>query len=364
MLAKVPKRDAAERSRVDTAPTEVGEAVRLARRHLDRARLTEDPRELGSAQAALKHWWDHPSPPPEVRAMRATLRQRDHDFTSAVEDLKAVVATDPKNGQAWLTLASVELVRGELGAAQEACARLPELVAPLVATTCSASVAGMRGGSVEAIQRLVVELEKRSDVSPQVLGWSISWLAELLERSGDSRGAENAFSAARKVDPSDVYLRYAWADHLLDFQKNEQALEALGQTSEAAAVSAIPDGALLRVAIARVRLGHSGAEAAAAELDRRFARLRARGERSHLREEARHLLQVRRRPSEALTLAMENWNSQREAADVRIAVEAAAAVGPEGREQAQPLLRWVAEQGFEDARLKASLAALTTVGAR
>jgi hypothetical protein len=60
------------------------------------------------------------------------------------------------------------------------------------------------------------------------------------------------------------------------------------------------------------------------ELDETFALTQLRGEDLHRREHARFLLRLRNQPTEALALALDNWKVQKEPADLRLLLEAAA----------------------------------------
>ena len=81
---------------------------------------------------------------------------------------------------------------------------------------------------------------------------------------------------------------------------------------------------LLRRAQAAVRSGAPDAASEADELGERFAALRARGDRVHLREEARYTLEIRDTPDAALALALDDWRVQKEPLDARIVLEARA----------------------------------------
>jgi hypothetical protein len=79
-----------------------------------------------------------------------------------------------------------------------------------------------------------------------------------------------------------------------------------------------------------------------------------RGDRVHLREEARFELHLRHDPSKALRLAKENWAVQKEPADARILLEAAIAAGDRGSTRA--LRQWLTQSRLEDAQLSRLLA--------
>ncbi len=74
-----------------------------------------------------------------------------------------------------------------------------------------------------------------------------------------------------------------------------------------------------------------------------------RGESVHQQEEARFALYVEKNPKKALALARENWKVQREPRDARIYLEAALAAN--NAAAAEPVLKWLANSGIEDAYL-------------
>ena len=85
------------------------------------------------------------------------------------------------------------------------------------------------------------------------------------------------------------------------------------------------DPLLLRYALALQAQHSKELPAQVEQLRDRFAASRLRGDRVHLREEARFTLHLLNAPQAALKLAQENWQVQKEPADVRILLEAALA---------------------------------------
>src|SRR5205823_2761395 len=98
---------------------DVPRAAAAARAAIELARRESDPRYWGRAQAALGGWWNDPKPPDEVRLLRATIRQAQHDFDGARADLETL-----DGPQASLTLATVETVTGRYAQAARACEKL------------------------------------------------------------------------------------------------------------------------------------------------------------------------------------------------------------------------------------------------
>jgi len=104
------------------------------------------------------------------------------------------------------------------------------------------------------------------------------------------------------------------------------------------------------MALAETRLGAPGAAQRVQALGERFAAAGLRGERLHLQEEARFLLELRADPAAALAAAAENWKTQREPRDAMILLEAAHAARDAAA--AAPAQDWLARTGFEHARMR------------
>jgi predicted Zn-dependent protease len=363
VVAQVParRRDpaTAERARLqralDAHPRDLAAASRLARALIAAARSGGDPRFLGRAEAALRPWWDDPDPPAEALLLRATIRQSRHEFEPALADLDRLVAETPGDPQAWLTRAVVLGVRGRYGEGLASCARLEPLASPLVVAACRAPLLGVTGRSRNAAAALAGETRfARSRVET---GWAEALLADLAVWSGDPRDAEARLQRLVTGAPDDRAARAALADLYLD---EGRAVEAAALTEGREQ----DDGLLLRRALAQTAEGTAHGDKttlpAAREMAARFEAARLRGDTVHQREEARFVLAVTRDPARALRLAEQNWRVQKEPADARILLEAAAAAG--APRAAAPALAWLAETGCEWPRLRALAASLWRKG--
>lgn len=334
--AELRKLQAVARARAD-AP-DLATALRLARENIEQARALSDPRYLGRAQAALKPWWNSPSPPHGVLVLRAVIRQSNHEFAAALADLSLALEIAPEDAQAWLTQSSLQVVRGDYAAARRSCGPLHRLATELVATACLAAVDGVTGRADAAHDALHDVLARSNAAHPGLKCWALTLLAELARYKGDPATAERHFRAALAHGQDDAYLLAAWADFLLDRGRPREVVALLEKHTEA-------DGLLLRLALAEAQLRTPRRNEHAAELAERFAASRARGDRIHLREEARYVLKLERQPARALELALENWRVQHEAADARLVLEAALATGDVPA--AQPVLEWLHQTQFE-----------------
>jgi hypothetical protein len=339
------------RAQLQHAPKDLNLAVRAARDAIERARMEGDPRELGSAQAALAPWWNDATPPAAVRLLRATLRQSAHDFTAALSDLDALIddRSSPLTlqAQAEITRAGVWQVLGRWADADAGCERLGGKRYAALGTAvrwsaqvCRAELLSLRG-QVDAAESALAELSR--EAAPGVAAWIALIRAELAERRGDAR-AEAHYRTALQAR-ADVYTLAAYADWLLTARRARDAL-ALLDGREAA------DALLLRQAIAYRQLGDARATAATATLRERFAASRVRGDSLHRREEALLALYLEGDAVTALALARAQWAEQKEPADALLLVQAARAAGQDAA--AEPVTRLMRETGYTDARLDVS----------
>lgn len=315
-------------------------AVRVARLNIARGQLLADTRYFGRADAALAPWIGAAAPPPDVLLLRGISRQSNHDFDAALDDLSAVLDTDPRNGQARLTRAVVHLVRAEYPAARDDCAQLIGAAPGSALDVCVAAVAGMTGYARPALVMLTMAATA-ADTPPPVRVWALTLKAETAARVGDATTAFAAFAEARRLAPDDSYLLAAYADAMLDFGRPAEVLDLLAGRTRI-------DTLLLRLTEAEQCLGRPDPDHVS-QLADRFETSRRRGETVHQREEARFTLHVLGRPDEALRLARANWLVQREPADARVLVEAAIAAG--APEAAALALAWRRDNGVEDVRL-------------
>ena len=327
------------RAELTAAPDNLPLATELARRYIEQARSDGDPRYLGYAQAALGPWWNIEQAPAAVRLLRATLLQSTHRFPEALADLNAVLKFDRDNGQAWLTRATVLQVQGEYAQAKNSCMRLARLAPELIAQTCLANVASLNGEGKSSYAQLSAALKNADDADPAIKLWVLTLLAEIAQRNGDAAAAETHFKQAISLDAKDSYLLAAYADFLLDRGRAAEVIALLKNKTRV-------DALLLRYALALKAQGSTAAHEQIDALRARFDAAMLRGDTVHQREQARFELQLMQQPKAALKLAQQNWQVQKEPADVRIYLEAAAAAGDKAA--AQPLLLWLKQTRLED----------------
>jgi hypothetical protein len=111
---------------------------------------------------------------------------------------------------------------------------------------------------------------------------------------------------------------------------------------------------LLRYAEALKLSQHAQAKDYADQLQQRFASAALRGDRSHEREQARFALHVQNNATAALPLAQENWQTQKEPADLRILLEAA--IAAKDTKIIGEVRNWIVQNKLQDAALEKILA--------
>ncbi|EHR72841.1 hypothetical protein BurJ1DRAFT_4041 [Burkholderiales bacterium JOSHI_001] len=336
-------------------PQDVALAVRLANRYFEETAAEGDPRYIGYAQSVLAPWWGQAAAPPEVKVVRAKLRQFNHDFPAAVADLQGAVQAQPTLAEGWSWLAAIAMVQARYGDARQACARLQALTSALTASACTAGADAITGQADLAVASLRQALIQAPQASAAEKLWALTRLAETEERRGDFAAAEAAFKAALALGQPDGYLLAATSDFLLDRGRPAEVLALLKGRERA-------DLLLLRLALAARDAKAPEAAALAQALGERFDAARLRGDTTHQKEEARFALALRGDTKRALELAQANWAVQKEPADARVLLEAAVAAKVPAA--AESVLQWMAQNKVQSVALLALAQRLRDGGAR
>lgn len=348
------------RKRLAATPDDAALALTVARRYLDQAHETGDPRYAGLALAAIRAWPDARRAPDDVLLMRATLQQYLHEFDASVASLRLLLARPggDRKPQAWLTLATVLRVQGKYKDSDAACQAVVDARSVLYGSACLAENAALRGEVSKARQSFEGLLaDPRTPTGSR--GWLLTSLAELEERDGRAAAAEAAYRSVLRLGP-DSYARVAYADFLIEQKRPLEAAKLLqGETRT--------DTVVLRLAIAEAQAqaiaGRPRAPAAAASATGRdVAEMRDRialaNERPdarifHGREQAMFALWVEGSPERALALVRGEIVQQREPLDLLVFAQAARA---SGRADAIGEVRALkAAQGLHDRRIDALL---------
>ncbi len=339
------------RAAVATHPEDLRSALALAQGYVDIGRATADPRFVSYAQATLGRWVTAPNPDPAALTLTATALQYLHRFDAALRLLDQSLAVRASNAQAWLTKATVLQVEGRFDEARQACRPLIRLSGQLIALTCLTSVNSLTGRLNSSYLALREVFTDDPRLDPAVRVWILDQLADMAQRQGDDAAAERYYHAALRVNPQDSYTKGDYADLMLRNGREPELLALLRGDEQ-------QDNLLLRLAIAGTRMRTARARGWADEFQARYEAARRDGDLTHLREQARFLLEVRGAAKAALDLAIRNWNVQKEPADVRIYWAAASRAGSEA--DLRRLRDWIRQVRYEDATV--GLAGMTPVG--
>jgi tetratricopeptide (TPR) repeat protein len=317
-------------------------AITIARNAIAAGRNQGNPRFYGEAQAALAPWWTDKNAPLEIIILRATILQSFHDFKAALSDFDHVIAIDPDNLQAHLSRAFIHMVTGSYETAAKDCNAITHPRARLVQEICQARINALTGKGGDAFQRLQKSTEKLGNSDTATLTFAKTVLAEIAVSLGETDSAETLFANLTNTNAPDVALLAAHADLLLAENRAAEALALLENRGES-------DALLLRRTIAAKKTSHPQFLEWSSILKDRFSAAAASNNRAHLREEARFTLDVLDNPEQALTLAIENWSTQKEPADMQLVLAAAHASGKP--QAARPVIDFIARTNLDDARL-------------
>jgi len=326
-----------------SSPASLPNALLAARAQLEAAHQQGDPRYLGYAEAQLGPWLNLPEPPTDVLLLRARLLQANHRFDAALSDLARVLKRSPGQPEALLLSASIQQVRGRYPEARQACSGLKGLALLPLALICQAQIDGVTGQARAALTRLKKLPRSKLGLTPAQAAWLDLGIADLADRLGDNALTE---ASLKRALPSGAEAVGAYADWL----------QAEGRDAENLALLrpwAAHDGLLMRLARAEQTTQPAAFKQHRAELLRRLAAFRQRGEAGHEREQALLYLDVLKDSNNALILARRNWQQQREAADFRVYGRAARAANASA--DLDLLRAWQAQTGFEDRRSDAWL---------
>lgn len=330
------------RAAADAAPSDPGAAARLASRYFDLAMEEGDPRYVGYAQAALRGWPESATAPPEILVLHGKLRQYRHEFDAAMANFDLALQADPANSGARAWRVAIRMVQADYAGARRECALLAPYASALQSAACTTYIDATTGDARGAYTRLGAALTQAGGVDPGYELWIRTRLAEMAWRFGDLAAAERQFRAALALGINDNFLLAAYADFLLEQGRAAQVITLLKNWARS-------DTLLLRLALAARALGLPEAERHVRTLGERFTDAARRGEKLHLQEEARFLLDLKGEARAALAAAQENYRSQREPRDAQILIEAALAARDPAA--AAPALEWLARHRFESARI-------------
>ena len=310
-----------------------------AKQLLERAYLEGDPRALGQARAQLDQSEDQSI---ETLMLRARALQSDHRFTQAKEILAQILNQDPAHPDALLTLSSLLVVQGQFDEAMDYCDQLNDPSLEVYQAACIAQIQSMTGKLSQAKQTLnsLASLAPRLDASTAL--WIYLIQADAALRSSDTALANQVFAV---IDDQTVPALMARADWLLSIGKYQQVIDLLQNHTD-------KDALLLRLIEAQMKMGDPKADANLALMKERIDVWQLRGEKAHTREQAMYAL-LAKQNDDALNLAQDNWQEQRETAD--IVLYTTAAIKADSQKDIKIIRQFISDTQFEYPTLERAL---------
>ncbi|HEY1891323.1 MAG TPA: hypothetical protein VGG63_12995 [Steroidobacteraceae bacterium] len=337
----------AMRQRLNADPHNMDLSVQLANAYIDYGRATGDARYIGRGMAVVAPWLQGKSVPIPVLLVRAIVQQNRHLFQQSRAQLTAVLERSPRNLQAWLTLATVEMVQADYAAANGSCVQVAQIGGDFMGMLCTAQLRSLTGHAQQAYALLKLIEHPGPIAPPTIKSYVEGLLADTAARLGNSAEADRHFQAALQWMPGDNFLLADYADFLLDRHEPAAAKRLLAGYEAS-------DTSLLRIVFAESALHDARASQDGAAMQARFAAMDQRGSRLYDREHAEFVLYAQHDPEQALRLAEQNWTVQRSPQDMRILLEAAlAAHTPQAARPALTILSRSHLQDPEIARLAA-----------
>ncbi len=333
------------RKQQQAQPDDVTLNVQLAQAYIDYGRATGDARYLGRALAVVDPWLQKTPVPISVLMIEATVLQSRHLFTQSRALLEQILKLDGDNGAAWLTLASVAQVQGDMTYARHACSHLLGSMDALITAACLGDLSAVTGRAKEGYQAIDILLKQEPNEPASIQAWAQGLLADAAKYQGELQLAEQHFQAALQAAPGDNFLLADYADFLLDQNRPREVIALVKDYTQS-------DTSFLRLALAEAMLGLPQAAQDTAEMAQRFRDLEVRGDdQLYAREQARFVLELQHDAARALKIAQSNWTIQRAPEDVRIYLEAALAA--QQPQAAQAVLDFIEQTHLEDPKIRA-----------
>jgi thioredoxin-like negative regulator of GroEL len=320
-------------------PTDMPLALKLADAYIGYGRSTGDARYLGRAQGVIDPWMQQKVVPVPILLTHATILQSRHFFAESRTELKSILARDPANVQAWLTLATVAMVQGDYPTANDSCVHLANVGGDFYGQLCTAQLRALTGHAKQAYVLLSLIEDPGPKAPVGVKAYVEGLLADTAKSLGNNDAAEAHFKAALQLTPGDNFLLADYGDFLLDRGRPREVIALLKDYTQS-------DTSFLRLVFAEAALGSPHMQRDIDDMQARFAAMDRRGSHFYRREEAGFELYLRHDPAGALKLAEQNWTVQRAPEDMRVYLEAAHAAGQP--QAAKPVLDLLAASHLQD----------------
>ena len=260
--------------------TRRGDPVAEAERLLSAAGATGDAR-LATRAETLLAAGSNVAPTDRVLRARAFAAQHRHAFTEAVGILDNLIARSPRDGDARLSRAQIETLRGQLKRARSDCAVLALGVDTGRGLLCVAVLA-LRQGDFSSAANVLDRWLAQAPAGDPSRRYALVMRGEIASRAR-VEDADRWFGHAVRLAPQDVRTLAAYARHLRSQGRHEDVMAILANAPD-------HDGLALQRALAAQALQLPLSPALLAAQARRYALARRLGATPELRDEAELVL--------------------------------------------------------------------------
>ena len=319
------------------AAQDVAVAIEQARALIEEGRRRADIRAFAYADTVLAPFVARAAEDAQLALLLADIHQYRHDFNGAAQLLDQVLVRDPRNSNARLMRAQIRIAQGNGREALRDCLHLVGREAAWVWSACSAQAYAI-SGRLDDAQRLLATNLRGQELQGERGAWVAGIMAQLAAQAGDHATEESWLRRALAADADDHVAAISLMDLLNASGRQSQTLQLLADRPAS-------DAYLIRKAQALQTTDAAHAQTVMNEMRRRFAESDALGDRTHLRERADFELRFGDARA-ALAHAQENFLTQRELIDVRLLLQAAAAV--RDRTAGSAAVRWLRETRAQD----------------
>jgi len=292
-------------------------AENLAKAYLDLADDTNDPRFIGLAEAVLTQWWEN-SEYIGIQLAKAKIQQHSHLFVDSNHTLDQIISRKPLNISARLLRANNHLVTGEYLKARNDCTLLMAFANSIQSEACFLAATGLTQDAKNTL-RVLQDFNQRwhtyTQLDQQQLAWAAGVFADLSRTLGNEGLAESFFKKGLQADSDNNYLLSNYADLLIHQKRYSFVTSLLSDYSNRLHI-------LLRLALVE-KYTEPGDKKYQQALKEQFQLMIPERTQLHLREKALYAYHLENDYPLALTLALENWQSQREAGDLLLLLQCA-----------------------------------------
>ncbi len=324
ILERLPKNLSLNRDRMESIrqklavePENVDLAAAAASGYIKMGNEESDPRFYGYARSAIENWWEAELPPANILKVRAKLKEKDHRYEEAIQDLESLLERDSNDVQAWVEVINLYRVIGSYDSANESSRQLSKLGDPQATIVATTPLKAATGKANEAYDSLVKLAESPDEVAAELAPWIAAMQGDIAASLGQFETADRHYRKALTLNSGSIHLKRTYADFLLDHQRPAPVLKLLAEHES-------DNGCLLLMSIAAHRMGKQDlAEKLKSKMAVRFEEIRLRGSQPHGRFESRYKLELNNDPKGALEIALRNWLLQKENRDARAVLESA-----------------------------------------